>query len=97
MCVKPKKRLHTLLQPIFHADGTWTRGRHVYGIRNDPLACDGMLPENLPSSVVLRVTADNETPCTSIRLPNIKETLIYLCPENHREKQHQREPPTESI
>lgn len=41
--------------------------------------------------------ADNETPCTFITLPNIKETFIYLCLENQRENQHQREPPTESI
>lgn len=30
--------------------------------RNDPLACDGILPKNLPSFVVLCVIADNEMP-----------------------------------
>lgn len=64
---------------------------------NDPLVCDGMLPKNPPSFVALCVIADNEMPCTFITLPNIKETFIYLCLENQRENQHQREPPTESI
>ena len=56
--------------------------------RNDPLVCDGMLPQNLPGSFVLCMVADNEMPCTFTTLPNIKETFIYLCLENQRENQH---------
>lgn len=44
-----------------------------------------MLPKNLPSFIVLCVIADNEMLCTLITLPNIKETFIYPCLENHRE------------
>jgi len=62
--------------------------------RNNPLVCGGMLLKNLPGSVVLCVTANNEMPCTFTRLSNTKETFTYLCLEKWRENQHQREPPT---